>query len=158
MATEVDLREEAAPAASLAPERREQLHAAAEAASARLPDGHDVRIVSFDGTTGNAAVIVSDDAPPDQDDFVRRALAHVQDVGPALGLAPEQPPEFRADPAYQQTSADGVAVHLRQQYKGIGVYGATVVTAEPLWRSTSEILIRHLDPDRDRPTADRSGH
>jgi extracellular elastinolytic metalloproteinase len=123
MATEVDVRQEAAAATSVPPDRRELLHAAAEAASARLPDGHDVQIASFDPATGNPAVIVSRDAPVDGGDYVGRALAHVQDVGPALGLAPEQPPEFQADPFYQRTSADGVAVHLRQQYKGIAVYG-----------------------------------
>jgi extracellular elastinolytic metalloproteinase len=125
MAREVDLRNEAASAESVAPERRAELHAAAEAASAGLPGAHDVQIVSFDASTGNPAVVVSRDAPAADGDFVRRALAHVQNVGPALGLAPQQAPEYLADPGYQTTSADGVAVHLRQQYKGIGVYDAS---------------------------------
>ncbi len=123
MAREVDLRTETSSDTTVAPERRAELHAAAEAASARL--GGDVQIVSFDASTGNPAVVVSRDAPAADGDFVRRALAHVQNVGPALGLAPEQAPEYLADPGYQTTSADGVAVHLRQQYKGIGVYDAS---------------------------------
>ena len=124
MAREVDLRTEASSGTTVAPERRAELHAAAEAASAR-PGGHDVQIVSFDASTGNPAVVVSRDAPAADGDFVRRALAHVQNVGPALGLAPEQAPEYLADPGYQTTSADGVAVHLRQQYKGIAIYDAS---------------------------------
>ncbi|NEA30678.1 M36 family metallopeptidase [Streptomyces sp. SID13031] len=129
MAREVDLRKEtaasAAAASTVAEERREELHAAAEAVSADLPGEHDLQIVSFDATTGNPAVVVSRDAPASHGDYVRRALSHVQNVGPALGLAPEQAPEYLADPGYQTTSADGVAVHLRQQYKGIGVYEAS---------------------------------
>ncbi|WP_405067001.1 M36 family metallopeptidase [Kribbella sp. NBC_01510] len=124
MAREFDLRTEASSGTTVAAERRAELHAAAEAASAR-PGGHDVQIVSFDASTGNPAVVVSRDAPAADGDFVRRALAHVQNVGPALGLAPEQAPEYLADPGYQTTSADGVAVHLRQQYKGIAIYDAS---------------------------------
>jgi len=123
MAREIDLRTETS--AAVAPERRAELHAAAEAASADLPGEQDIQIVSFDATTGNPAVVVSRDAPAADGDFVRRALAHVQNVGPALGLAPEQAPEYLADPTHQTTSSDGVAVHLRQQYKGIGVYDAS---------------------------------
>src|SRR5262245_46127896 len=125
MAREVDVRQETARSRTVTPERREELQAAAEAASAGLPGQHDVQIVSFDGRTGNPAVVVSHDAPETEGDFVSRALSHVQEVGPALGLAPQQAPEYLADPGYQTTSAAGVAVHLRQQYKGIAVYDAT---------------------------------
>ncbi|MEQ7007687.1 M36 family metallopeptidase [Actinopolymorpha sp. B17G11] len=49
----------------------------------------------------------------------------MQEVGSVLGLAPQQAPEYLVDPGYQITSSDGVAVHLRQQYKGISVYDAS---------------------------------
>ena len=121
MAREVDVR---TAEDRTGPERREALHAAAEEASAALPGDQDVRIVSFDGASGNASVVVSRGAPAEDGDYVRRALWHVQRIGEALGLARQQAAEFVADPAYQTTSTGGVAVHLRQQYKGLPVYDA----------------------------------
>jgi extracellular elastinolytic metalloproteinase len=104
--------------------RRSELHEVAAEVSAGLPGDHDVRIVSFDAASGNASVVVSSGAPAEEGRYVRRALDHVQHLAPALGFAPQQAAEFVADPDYQTTSAGAVAVHLRQQYKGLLVYDA----------------------------------
>lgn len=104
--------------------RRQELQAAAEAASARLPGEHTVRVVSYDADSAGAAVVVSTGAAPAEGNYVERALRHVQTVGQTLGLRADQPPEFVADPAYQQTSTGEVAVHLRQQVLGLAVYDA----------------------------------
>lgn len=122
MSREIDVRGTAGPVDD---GRRSALHTAAEMVSAALPGDHEVRVVSFDAVTGNAAVTVSDGAAIGTGDYVARALAHLQRISPALGLADEQPPEFQADPDYQQTSTGAVAVHLRQLYKAIPVYDAT---------------------------------
>lgn len=131
MAAEIDVRrEEGRPpradvrSGTVEPDRREHLHAAAEEASSRLLGDHEVRIVSFDAESAGAAVLVSSDAPAAAGEYLTRALQHVHVVGDALGLAPEQPQEFVADPGYQTTSTGGVAVHLRQQVKGVPVYDA----------------------------------
>jgi extracellular elastinolytic metalloproteinase len=131
MAREIDVRREqgrpsraGVRAGAVEPERREALHAAAEEASTRLSGDHEVRVVSFDTDSGGTAVLVSNDAPAVEGDYVTRALQHVQTVGGALGLTPEQPAEFVADPGYQTTSTGGVAVHLRQHLKGVPVYDA----------------------------------
>ncbi|WP_380168401.1 M36 family metallopeptidase [Jannaschia sp. R86511] len=131
MPREIDVRREqgrpgraGVRAGAVVPERREALQTAAEEASARLPGDHEVRVVSFDTDSGGAAVLVSDDAPAGEGDYVTRALQHVQVVGDALGLTPGQPVEYVADPGYQTTSTGGVAVHLRQQLKGVPVYDA----------------------------------
>lgn len=134
MAKEIDVREHVDRTDD---DRRRELHAHADDASAALPEEQSVRIVSFDSRTGNAAVVVSDGAEPGGGDYVQRALAHVQHIGGALGLTAEQPPEFVADPEYQQTSTGSVAVHLRQHYKGIPVYEATeTVRFDPEGRIT----------------------
>lgn len=131
MVREIDVRREqgrpsraGVQAGVVSPQRQEELHEVAEEASAKLPGEHEVRVVSFDADSSGAAVLVSQGAPPAEGDYVARALHHVQTVGRALGLAPAQPPEYVADPGYQTTSTGGVAVHLRQQVKGIPVYDA----------------------------------
>lgn len=71
------------------------------------------------------------------DDLAGRALRHLQQIGPALGLAPEQPPEFAIDPHVQRTSSGGAAVHVRQQYRGLMIYEATeTVRFDPKGRLT----------------------
>ena len=106
--------------------RREALHEAATSVSDDvLPGQHRIRVASFDPATGNAAVVVSDDAGAQPGDYVARAIRHVQRIGPALGLTAEQAPEYAADPTEQATSTGAVAVHLRQLYKGIPVYDAS---------------------------------
>lgn len=104
--------------------RRDALHEAASSISDRLPGDHRVEVASFDAATGNAAVVVSSAAAPQQGSYVARALRHVQDIGSALGFSAVQAPEYVADPSDQATSTGAVAVHLRQQYKGITIYDA----------------------------------
>jgi extracellular elastinolytic metalloproteinase len=117
--------------------RRTRLLDAADAASAVLPGAESVHVASFDARTGNPAVIVTEDAEPGSDDYVRRALEHVHRLGGALGLAPSQPPEFAPDPAFQRASSGAVAVHLGQQYKGIAIYEASeTVRFDPEGRLT----------------------
>lgn len=113
--------------------RHEALQAAAEEVSDRvLPGDHRLRVMSLDATTGNAAVVTSYDATPGGGDHVARALRHLQRISPALGLTADQAPEYVADPVEQTTSSGAVAVHLRQQYKGILIYDAAeTVRFEP---------------------------
>jgi extracellular elastinolytic metalloproteinase len=106
--------------------RREELHDAATSVSDDvLPGHHRIRVASFDAATGNAAVVVSDEAAAQPGDFVARAIRHVQSISPALGLTAEQAPEYAADPTDQTTSTGAVAVNLRQLYKGIAIYDAS---------------------------------
>lgn len=134
MAKEYDAREHA----EMGDERRRaSLHAEAEAASAQLPGSERARVVSFDARTGNPAVVVTEEPEPGGHDFVRRALEHVHRLSGALGLAPEQPPEYVPDPMVQTASAGSVAVHLHQQYKGIPIYEASeTVRFDPEGRLT----------------------
>jgi len=105
--------------------RRDALHqAAGDVSDNVLPGDHRVHVASFDAATGNPAVVVSESASATQGDYVARALRHLQRIGPALGLAEAQAPEYVADPEQQVTSAGAVAVHLRQHYKGIPIYDA----------------------------------
>ena len=132
-------------------ERVETLQERAEEVSDALPGDQRISVVSFDRATGNAAVVVSHRGEQGGEDFVRRALDHVQRIGPALGLAAEQPPEFQADPLVQRTSAGGAAVHLRQQYKGIAIYEASAtVRFDPNGRLT-EVAGRNHTVDADLP-------
>src|SRR6478735_6256109 len=123
MIREIDAR---TPVDRLDDARREALHEAATSVSDEaLPGQHRIRVASFDQATGNAAVVVSDDARARTGDYVARAIRHVQRIGPALGLTADQAPEYAADPSEQATSSGAVAVHLRQLYKGIPIYDAS---------------------------------
>ena len=101
-----------------------ELHSRASDASIRLPGGHQVRISSFDATTGNPRVITSDGALAERGNYVQRALDHIRSISGVLGLALTQSPEFTADPHIQRTSSGAVIVHLQQQYKGIPIFQA----------------------------------
>lgn len=133
MIREYDIRDEAtAETRAAGDDRRRELQAAAARVSEDLPGSERVEVVSFDDTTGGAAVIVSHDARSEGGDYVRRAMEHVQRLSRALGLEPEQPTEFVPDPDYQRTSQGGVAVHLQQLHQGIQVYdGAQTVRFDP---------------------------
>jgi extracellular elastinolytic metalloproteinase len=112
--------------------RRSVAHRAAEEASAALPGEHRVEVASFDGVTGNPAVVVSHEAAATPEDFVGRAQQHLQRIGAVLGFGPARAPEFVADPEHEVTSSGAVAVHLQQLYKGIQVYdGAQTVRFGP---------------------------
>ena len=54
--------------------RRDELRRAARAVSAALPGAHRIQVESLDPTTGNAAVITSDEAAPESGQYVARAL------------------------------------------------------------------------------------
>lgn len=119
-------------------DRKAEIQRRAAAVSGALPDDERVDVVSYDRSTGNPAVVVSTGGRATTDgDFVSRALDHVQTIGPALGLAPQQPPEFVADPHVQRTSSGSAAVHLRQHYRGLAIYEATeTVRFDPSGRLT----------------------
>jgi extracellular elastinolytic metalloproteinase len=121
MAREIDVRR---PADRGDAERHSALHSVAEEVSEALPGDHRVTVASFDQETGNAAVVVSQHADAVRGDYIRRALRHLQRIGPAMGLAPDQPPEYVADQEPQETGSGAVAVHLRQQHLGIPIYEA----------------------------------
>ncbi len=122
MVQEIDVRE---PTDLVQADRSAALREAATSVSDNLLAGeHRVRIASFDATTGNAAVVVSDSASAVSGDYPARALQHLQRISPALGLDPAQAPEYVADASSHVTSAGVVAVHLRQLYKGIPIYDA----------------------------------
>ena len=105
--------------------RETHLRGLSNETSERLPGDHRIDITSFNAATGNPAVVASEAAPAEKGDYIRRALQHVQRIGPALGLTADQPAEFTPDPHYQTTSSGAVAVHLQQRYKGIPVFQAT---------------------------------
>lgn len=149
MVREIDIRE---GADLLDDPRRETLQrAAARVSDHVLPGQHRVRVASFDPGTGNAAVVVSEDAAPGGTDYAGRALKHVQTISPVLGLTEDQPPEFAADPQVQTTSTGAVAVHLRQQYKGIGIYDAAETVRFHADGSIEEVAGRSVSVPADAP-------
>ncbi len=129
MSRELDVRDFGTSRAT--PARTEALRAAAADVSETLPGTHRVEVEKIDATTGNAAAVVSVAAPAAGDDYIGRALRHVQAVAPAFGLA-DQAPEFLADPVVQSTSSGQRAVNLQQRYRGIPVFqAATTVRFAP---------------------------
>ena len=60
------------------PARETELHSRASDLPDRLPGAHRVRIASFDATTGNPAVIISESAPAEEGNYVQRGLDYVQ--------------------------------------------------------------------------------
>lgn len=105
-------------------ERAAELEALASDVSDRLPQDHRVSITKFDATTGNPATVLSEAAPIEEDNLVRRALEHVIVISPALGLSAAQAPEFVADPGVQEAMSGAKTVHLQQRYKGIPIFQA----------------------------------
>jgi extracellular elastinolytic metalloproteinase len=108
------------------PEREARLHdLAAEVSAERLAGEHHLEVTAVDFTTGNPATVRSEAAPAEPGNYVQRALEHLQQAGPALGLEPAQPTEYLVDPAPQRTTAGAVTVHAQQRYKGIPVFQAS---------------------------------
>ena len=106
--------------------RQVQLGLLADDASGRLAGSQRFHIAEFDASTGNPSRIISTSAATAKGNYFQRALDHVREIAPILGLTPSQPAEFAGDPNVQQSSSGGVAVHLRQQYKGIDIFHAAV--------------------------------
>jgi extracellular elastinolytic metalloproteinase len=106
------------------PRRQAELENVATQISQNLPGEHRIRIESFDAVTGNPAAIASESAPAEAGNYVQRALDYVQRISPALGLVATQPKEFKTSPYAQETSSGARAVHLKQTYKGIGIFQA----------------------------------
>lgn len=107
------------------PTRENELRSLTSSVSDRLPGAHRVRIESFDATTGNPKVVISEAAPAAETaNYIQRALDHVRNISSVLGLAPSQPAEFVADPHIQRTSSNAVTVHLHQHYEGIPIFQA----------------------------------
>jgi Fungalysin metallopeptidase (M36) len=112
------------------PERVNALRAAAERISAARPE-HRIRITEFDPATGNPGRVESDGATGGGQDFIRRALDHVQAIAPVLGLA-ERAVELVADPLVPRTSSDARVVHFQQRHHGIPIFQASIgVRFEP---------------------------
>jgi len=122
MSREIDVRDFSANRRTASRESR--LHAIALEVSDQLPGTHRVNIASFDGTTGNPALVKSEAAPIERGNYVQRALDHVRSISRALGLEATQSAEFTADQNIQQTSSGSVTVHLQQRHKGIPIYQA----------------------------------
>ncbi|MBX0302954.1 M36 family metallopeptidase [Haloarcula salinisoli] len=92
-----------------------------------LPEDHRIEIDRFDSTSGTAAEVTSSDAPSADGDYVDRAVAHIKQISPALGLVDEpdqQPVEYLADSGYQRTTSNGVAVKLQPAYRGRKIFEA----------------------------------
>ncbi len=83
-----------------------------------------VGIARFDSFTGNPALINVTEEMGEKGNYVQRALNYVQRSRKTLGISDAQSAEFMADPNYQTTSSGAVAVHLRQNYKGIKIFQA----------------------------------
>jgi extracellular elastinolytic metalloproteinase len=107
------------------PSRAKQLQAVAAEVSDRLPGQHRVAVGALDATTGNPAVVVSKAAPPERENYVRRALEHIHGIGEVLSLEATEPVEYIADERVGETSSRAATVHLQQQYKGIPIFQAT---------------------------------
>ncbi len=121
MSREIDLRDFSADKSG---SRQGDLESLASEVSQNLQGDHRIRISNFDAATGNPAVVVSEDAPAGEGNYVQRALDHVQAISGALGLVATQPTEFAPDPNVQRTSSGARAVYLRQQYKGVPIFQA----------------------------------
>jgi hypothetical protein len=129
MSRELDVRDISEPRAT--PSRTEALKEAAERASEALPGSQRVEVARVNSATGNAAAVISVDAPAEQDDYIRRALEHVHTIAPAFGLK-ERAPEFVPDPVVQETSSGAHAVNLQQRFEGIPIFqAATTVRFGP---------------------------
>jgi extracellular elastinolytic metalloproteinase len=117
--------------------RKKELKSIASAVSRDvLPGEHKVKIEKFDNTTGNAALVISESSPQpssrDNQDYIERALEHLQNISGVLGLEDTQPKEFRPDPNVQKTTSNAAATHFQQQYKGIDIFqAATTVRFAP---------------------------
>ncbi len=92
--------------------------------SDRLPGEHRVAVAGVDATTGNPALVVSESAPAERENYVRRALEHLQGIGEVLSLDATEPAEYVADEHIAETSSRAMTVHLQQQYKGIPIFQA----------------------------------
>lgn len=149
MSREIDVRQKLENA--LTPERESRLRAAADQVSRELPGDEEVRIEGFDATTGNPAVVVSQAAPAEDGDFVKRAIEHVQGVGRVLGFAPEQPTEVVADAVVQETSSGAHAVNLQQQHQGIPVYDAARTVRFAPSGELTEVVGRTVTVDSEAP-------
>lgn len=106
------------------PARRAEMNRAASEVSDRLPGEHRVRVLSCDATTGNPAVVVSENSLADTGNYVQRALHHMKTIKSVLGFAATQSAEFTADHHVQRASSGAVAVYLHQRYKGIPIFQA----------------------------------
>lgn len=107
------------------PDGSARLAMLAEEVSDRLPGDHRISVQEVDVATGTAASVASIGAPAVAGNYVARAVDHVQAIAPALGLAADQPAEFRPDPTVMETSSGARVVHLQQRYKGIPIFEAT---------------------------------
>jgi extracellular elastinolytic metalloproteinase len=94
-------------------------------ASESLEGEQKVRIEKFNPLTGNPSIVVSESSPAIKNNYVQRALDHLQSINSVLGFAENQSPEFVPDPDVQRTSAGAAAVHVHQHYKGIPIFQAT---------------------------------
>jgi extracellular elastinolytic metalloproteinase len=143
---EYDLREEAPALATGV--TIDDLQEVAEAVSANLEGDHAVVVDSIDEVTGRPSAILSENANPASDeDLVRVAHEHLDNLGPLFGFAaPEELSGYRMDPTPVRTSSGAAVVHARQEVAGIvvfqasrtvrfdrdGVLRATVGTTEPV--------------------------
>ena len=125
MGREIDRRDFRTNRASAA--RVTDLQHEAERVSDALPAAHRVHIERFSSVLGNPARVTSEASPSETGNYVKRAIDHLQDIGPVLGLAASQAVEYVADENYQTTSDGAVAVHLQQTYKGLEIFEATQV-------------------------------
>lgn len=109
----------------ITPARENELRTrASEVSDQVLPGEHRIAVASFDATTGNPSVIVSESAPAEEGNYIQRALDHMQSISPVMGFAATQPAEFMADPQVPVTSSGARSVYLQQQYKGIPIFQA----------------------------------
>jgi len=103
-----------------------ELQTAARRISGQLAGAHRVEVTGFDATTGNASAVRSLDAPRIAGDVARRALTHLQQIAPVLGLDTAHPPEFVADPLVQRTSSGAQVTNLLQHHAGVPVFQAAM--------------------------------
>lgn len=122
MSREIDRRDFSADQAP--PERASELQDVAREVSEALPGDHSVQVTQVDHTTGVPRVVSSRAAPAEAENFVARALEHVQAIAPVFGLV-RVSPEFAVDEHVQRTASGAAAVQLQQQHRGIPIFQAT---------------------------------
>ncbi len=125
MSREVDRRDFSGTRAT--PSREAELQSVAADVSDRLPGDQRVAVAAVDATTGNPSLVVSESAPAVRENYVRRALAHVQGIADVLSLEATAPADYVADEHVSETSSHAATVHLQQLYKGIPIFQATQV-------------------------------
>lgn len=110
----------------LGEQRKQELVERAKKISDQLPGDQTIHIETFDHSNGHASVLVSNNAPSEDKNYVNRALHFLTKTSPAFGASEDKPPEFIMDPMPKGTSSNATAVYALQALHGIRLFQAGV--------------------------------